>query len=65
LSVRSRSDLDLHLWRNLAQAGIGKLLIPRKVFDEFAVAGCTNPDIQVHHVTRLHRKIGNFIVESI
>ena len=65
MSGRFSYDLDPHIWITTFQRGIGKLSIPRKLFDECAVVGCSNPDIHVHHVNRLHRKIGKFIVESI
>jgi retron-type reverse transcriptase len=42
-----------------------RLSLPNKVFDQCAVTGCTSQDIQVHHVSRLRRKVKNYIIKGV
>jgi len=44
---------------------ITKLSLPKALFNACSVKGCTNTDIEIHHVRKLMRKVSGFIIQSV
>lgn len=58
-------EFDPNVYRENIEKPIAKLSIPRSLFEDCAVIGCENKDIEVHHVRALNREKHGFKVETI